>query len=219
MPEFVSGTVEHYLTQLASGAPTPGGGSAAGLTGAMSAALLAMSARFTVGREKYAAYEARAQAVLDEAELLRNELQALVEEDAAAYGQYRAAVALPKTTEEDVTRRREALQAATCASATVPFAIATKCHRLLVLADALADQCNPYLVSDVVVAAHLALGAFRSALINVRINLATLEDTTVVDTMEATLAPQLSSVQQLADHAIQTAYRIVKLSYEGDFPA
>lgn len=176
MPDFLHDSVQHYLEQLASTEPTPGGGSAAGLTGAMSAALLCMSARFTVGREKYAAFQAQAAAVLAQAEELRAALEGLAEEDAQAYAQYRAASALPKVSAEEKTARYQALQQATRVSIQVPMAVLRHCARLLELADILADHCNPYLVSDVVSAVHFALAAFRGALVNVRINLASLDD-------------------------------------------
>ncbi|MFB3882339.1 MAG: cyclodeaminase/cyclohydrolase family protein, partial [Armatimonadota bacterium] len=42
--------LKHYTDMLASGAPAPGGGSAAALVGALGAALNSMVANFTVGR-------------------------------------------------------------------------------------------------------------------------------------------------------------------------
>lgn len=219
MPDFLNGTVQDYLDQLASGEPTPGGGSAAGLSGAMGAALLCMSARFTIGREKYAAFQEAATAVLEEAEQLRTELQGLTEADAVAYGQYRAAVALPKATEEEKAVRHQALQAATTASAQVPLRICRVCFRLLELAGVLAGNCNPYLVSDVVVATHLALAGFRSAIINVRMNLGVLEDLPLVDEYSRDLARMVVATPILAQGALETAYRVMHLPIEGDLPA
>lgn len=219
MPEFLTGSVQQYLDQLASGDPTPGGGSAAGLAGAMGAALLCMSARFTVGREKYAAYEEAATTVITVAEGLRAELQQLCEDDAAAYGHYRAASAMPKSTDEEKAARKCALQAATRASAIVPLEIARRSRRLLELARTLAANCNPYLVSDVVVATHLATAAFRSAILNVRMNLGTLDDAAFVQTTEVELAAMVAETAQLALDALQISYRVMNLPVEGDIPA
>lgn len=218
MPDFLQGSVRQYLDQLASGDPTPGGGSAAGLTGAMGAALLCMSARFTVGREKYAAFEANAQRVLEEADLLRDKLQRLMEEDAAAYGAYRAAAAMPKDTEEQKAARKAAIQESTKSSAQVPMQIARHCYRLLELAGVLAGNCNPYLVSDVVVATHNALAGFRSAMINIRMNLGSLEDQGFVQAMEAELQPMIQRSAALAREALHTAYEAMNLPLEHDVP-
>lgn len=219
MPDFLQGSVQQYLDQLASGEPTPGGGSAAGLTGAMGAALLCMSARFTVGREKYAAFQDTAARVLEHAESIRADLQQLTEEDAVAYARYRAASALPKGTEEEKTTRHRALQAATRESALVPMAIARQCMLLLELANMLADHCNPYLVSDVVVATHFALAAFRSAVVNVRMNLGTLEDNAFVNKLADALDQMVPQAPQLAHKALEKGYQVMNLPLEGDLPA
>jgi len=218
MPDFLQGSVREYLDQLASGDPTPGGGSAAGLTGAMGAALLCMSARFTVGRAKYAAFEADAQRVLEEADGLRAKLQELMEEDAAAYGAYRAASALPKDTDEQKAARKAAIQDSTKASARVPMRIARHCFRLLELAGVLAGNCNPYLVSDVVVATHNALAAFRSAVINIRMNLGSLADQDFVQAMASELQPLIDRSASLAREALMTAYAAMQLPLEQDVP-
>ncbi|HEX2951210.1 MAG TPA: cyclodeaminase/cyclohydrolase family protein [Armatimonadota bacterium] len=215
MPDFLQIPVRQYLDQLASGEPTPGGGSAAGLAGAMGAALLCMSARFTVGREKYAQYAEAAEMVISVAEGLREKLQGLVEEDSAAYAQYRAALAMPKSNDEEKAIRRQALQAATKASALAPMAIARHCHQLLELAGTLAVNSNPNLVSDVAVATEMALGAFNSAVLNVRLNLKYLDDEAFVQQIATELAPLMSTAGKLAKSALDAAYQVMNLSIEG----
>jgi formiminotetrahydrofolate cyclodeaminase len=219
MSEFLEGSLQQYLDRLASGEPTPGGGSAAGLTGAMGAALLCMSARFTVGREKYADFEPAAADVLQQAEALRMQLERLTEEDAVAYGQYRAASALPKETDEQKAERRRALQEATRASAQVPMSIARHCHRLLELAGILARNCNPYLVSDVVVATHFALAGFRSAAVNVRMNLASLADEAFVAAHARELDGLATQATALGNDALHAAYQVMQLPLEADVPS
>lgn len=214
MPDFLQGSVQHYLDQLASVEPTPGGGSAAGLTGAMGAALLCMSARFTVGREKYAAFQAQAATVLAQADELRTALEQLGEEDSLAYAQYRAALALPKSTADELTARDVALQLAIRHSIQVPMTVLRHCARLLQLADLLSDHCNPYLVSDVVAATHCALAAFRAALVNVRINLAALDDAASREDITQALDAMLPASAECARSALAKAYHAMKLPEE-----
>ena len=66
--------LQTFLDQLASGSSTPGGGSAAGVMGAMGAALVSMVCHLTVGREKYAAVDAQMRATLEAAETARSRL-------------------------------------------------------------------------------------------------------------------------------------------------
>src|SRR2546423_15370372 len=78
--------VHDFSAQLAAKQPTPGGGSAAALVGALGAGLVSMVCQYTVGRERYADVEEAAQRVLVRAEELRVELEQAVEEDVAAHG-------------------------------------------------------------------------------------------------------------------------------------
>ena len=50
---LVKMTVDDFIGQLASASPTPGGGSASALAGAMAAAMVEMVCNLTVGREKF----------------------------------------------------------------------------------------------------------------------------------------------------------------------
>ena len=214
MPDFMTISVQEYLARLASGEPVPGGGSAAGLAGAMGAALLSMSARFTVGREKYAAYQEQAGRVLESAIAAMGDLQRLMEEDSEGFALYSAASAMPRSTEEEKSARRQALQHAARASALAPMAVCRQSCHLLELAGTLAANCNPNLVSDVVVAAHMALAAFRSAAINVRLNLRALDDTDFVRPLAEELDAMAALAPQLTDIALETAYQAMKLPKE-----
>src|SRR5207249_9840067 len=89
-------TLDGWIDELASGEPTPGGGSAAALAGTLAAALVAMVARLTIGRKAYAPVDAQARDILAEAEQLRAELRRLVDGDAAAYAGVSQAYKIPK---------------------------------------------------------------------------------------------------------------------------
>lgn len=215
MPDFLAIPVEDYLAQLASGEPIPGGGSAAALTGAMGAALLCMSARFTIGKEKYLQFEQSALQVEAEADTIRLRLQQSVEKDSEAYGGYGAALALPKGSDDEKALRTTALQNASKASALAPLDIARNCYRLLQLAVVMAENCNPNLVSDVIVAAELAVSGFRSAVLNVRMNLPYIKDEQFVLRIRAELSPLVATAAEIATQALQNGYQVINMPSEG----
>src|SRR5947208_10026892 len=93
--------VREFSDQLAAGQPTPGGGSAAALAGALGAGLVSMVCNFTVGREKYADVEDEMRGVLRRSEELRGELERAVEDDVAAYGGYAEAQRMPRETDDE----------------------------------------------------------------------------------------------------------------------
>ncbi len=173
-------SVSSFLDALASGAPTPGGGGAAALAGAMAAALVSMVCNLTIGRQRYAEAEAEMRQVLDRAERLREELQQLAEDDVMVFSRLSAAYKLPRATEADLAIRRDAIQASLRRATDVPLRTARAAAAVFPLCPAAAERGNQAAVSDIGAAALLAHSAVRSALLNVEINLRTLEDTLYV---------------------------------------
>jgi methenyltetrahydrofolate cyclohydrolase len=169
-------SVGAFLDALASGAPTPGGGGAAALSGAMGAALVSMVCNLTIGKQRYADVEAQMHELLDRAESLRAELQQLAEDDVAVFSRLSAAYKLPRVTEADVAIRRDAIQESLKRATEVPLRTARAAAAVLPLCSPVAEHGNQAAVSDIGVAALLAHAAVRSALLNVEINLRTLED-------------------------------------------
>ncbi len=188
---YLEQQLKTYVDALASGQPTPGGGSAAALVGALAAALNSMVANFTVGREKFAAVEKEVRALREESERLRAELQDLTQADTEAYAGVAAAQKMPRGTEQEKAARRAAMQEALKAAAEVPRAAVRACHRVLEIAAALVEKGNPNLITDVGVAAKFALAAMECAALNVEINLAYLQDDSYNDVCRSEMAPLL----------------------------
>src|SRR3989440_1454445 len=169
-------SVREFSSGLAAKQPTPGGGSAAALAGALGAGLVSMVCQYTVGRERYAEVEEAARRVLARADELRVELEQAVDADVAAYGSYSQAQSMPRETEADQRERHAALQAALRESTEVPLGVAERCAELLELAAEAAEIGNPFLISDAAVGAEMAAAALASAELNVRLNVGGLED-------------------------------------------
>ena len=169
-------TLQAFLDQLASGASTPGGGSAAGLMGAMGAALVAMVCQFTVGREKYAAVDADMRRVLDAAEAARRVLTDAIAADVAAFDQVMAAYGLPKVADEEKAARTEAIQLALKAATEVPLACARVCAEVIRLSAEAAEHGNANVVSDAGVAVMAAYAGLKSAALNVYVNAGSIRD-------------------------------------------
>lgn len=195
-----------FLDQLASSAPTPGGGSVGALCGALSAALSSMVANLTMGREKYRDVEPQVRAALERSEQLRQRFLQLIDEDIAAYGALSAAYRLPKSTAEEQAARSGQIQAALTGAAEAPLRMAEQARQALELCQTLAAIGNPNVISDVGVATITASAALESGALNVLINLKTMKDRELA----ARLSQRLSAAQEGADSlrlAILTAVR------------
>ena len=165
-----------FLDELASAAPTPGGGSAAAFTAAQSAALVAMVAGLTMGKKKYAGVEDRMRVILEEAEQLRQELMQTVDDDADAFEGLMDAYRLPKDSEDEISKRNESILMATYQAAEVPLRTVRAARDLLTLSKEVAETGNLNAISDAGSAAALAFAAAVSAGANVRINLSALKE-------------------------------------------
>ncbi len=173
----MSQTLQSFLDALASNAPAPGGGAAAALMGANSAALVSMVCNLTLGKPKYASVESDMRALLAKSESLRARLTKMMEDDQAVFGTLMSAYGLPKQTDEDKATRKQAIQEALKSATEVPLACARACAEAITLSREAAEKGNLQVVSDAGVAAAAAEAGLKSAALNVWINAPSIEDT------------------------------------------
>ena len=173
---LVSKTVTEFLNELASNSPAPGGGSVAALAGALGAALTAMVCRLTIGKKKYVEVQQEMEEVLSKAEELRGKLTILIDEDTQAFNTVMAAFGLPKETDQEKLARSVSIQEATKVAALVPLKVMEHCEQAIGLALRVAEKGNVNSISDAGVSALLLEAACQSAALNVRINIATLQE-------------------------------------------
>lgn len=177
-------TVEDFIGQLASDSPTPGGGSASALAGAMAAAMVEMACNLTVGREKFRDVEEQLKVVLERAHTLREQLLAAVDEDTEAYNGVSAAYKLPRSTDAEKAERTAAIQAALKQATEIPLRVAQAAMETAQLAVIAIQKSNPNVASDARVARLLADAAREGAIANVEINLGSITDSDFVGRMK-----------------------------------
>ena len=201
---IVEQSLRQFLDELASSAPTPGGGSAAALMGAMGAALVAMVCSLTIGRRDYESVEAEMRRALAEAEALRQRLTAMIEADVQAFDALMAAYKLPRTTEEEKVSRGRAIQEALRQATDVPLACAEACADVIDLACRVAPIGNRGVISDAGVASLAAYAALRSAALNVYINAPSIKDADFVSSRRERLDRMLARCAGASEQAYET---------------
>jgi formiminotetrahydrofolate cyclodeaminase len=162
--------IEGYLDALASAEPTPGGGSAATLVGALAAALCAMVARISLTSRKLAPVHEEAAAIVDDADDLRRRFLELRPLDEAAFRAVILAQALPRATDEEAAERRARLQRALIGAAETPLEAARLTTDAFALTARTAELHNANLMSDVDCAMRFARAAFDASAANVEVN-------------------------------------------------
>ncbi len=197
-------SVSALLDLTASDAPAPGGGSISALAGALGAALASMVASLSLGKKGYEDVQEEMTALSAEGKALMDELLAAMDADTEAFNGYMAALALPKSTDEEKAARRAAMQKGLKEAALVPLATARLAARVFPLAEAAVRRGNKNAVTDGMVAALTARSAVLGSLLNVRINLASIRD-------EAFVAEQKAACAELQVLALAEEAKILAL--------
>ena len=196
-------TIAHFLDELASGAPTPGGGAAAALEAALGAALVSMVCNLTIGREKYRAYEQTMMEARATAEELRAQALALVAEDSASYSAVGAAYALPRGSDEEKAARQARIQEALKGATDVPLRTVALAARVIELCAHIVDGANTNAISDVGVGALSARAALDGAALNVKINLALIKNEEFKAATAARMEGYLNVARPLVDDVVR----------------
>jgi formiminotetrahydrofolate cyclodeaminase len=199
-------SIEKFLDDLAGRAPTPGGGSAAAVMGAMGAALVSMVCNVTLGKKGYEAVEAEMTAVRDESEIVRRRLTAMVAEDVAAFDSLMAAYKLPKAGEDDKARRAAAIQAALRRATETPLDCARAAAQVIKLARRASELGYTGVISDGGVGVLAGYTALRSAALNVYINAPSLKDKSFADGAVA----EIGELIEFGAAESEAVYRLVR---------
>lgn len=187
-----------FIDDLASSAPTPGGGGASAYCGALASALASMVGNLTLGKKKYAAVEEEITAVMAQLSDKRAALLDLIDQDARAFEPLAQTYRMPSTTPEEQQVKHTAQQAALIEAIEVPLAIMRTCADVLDLTDVMAKKGSRLAVSDAGVAAVFARAAIEGASLNVFINVASLEDSAKVQAYERTARDLIAENQTKA---------------------
>lgn len=168
-------SIEEFVNQTASGAPTPGGGSVAALAGSIGAALNVMVYYLTNDKKVYREFTPELRNQIDVAssklKALSDELLVEMQNDTTAFDSVMQAYKMPKETEEEKMVRMDAIQEGYKKAMEIPLKTANLCLEALFLMEVLSIHGSLHAISDVGVGCLLTYAGVESSLLNVRINL------------------------------------------------
>ncbi len=173
--ELIDLPVRQFVEATARREPTPGGGSVAGVVGALGVALGEMALAYTRGRKAFAAHEADYEALARRLANARRMFQDLLADDATAYGLYHQA------TQAEGPDKDARVQAALAVAVNVPREMTALALRVLADLASLAGRCNRWLLSDLAAGAILAEAVVRLCDHNVHVNAAQYADRDAAD--------------------------------------
>lgn len=177
-------SVSGFLAALASKSPTPGGGAAAAVTLAQSAALGSMVIAYTEGKAKWSSHAALHEHAASFLAQVRLEAVALADRDASAYRALNALWSIPREERARDPRWQPALDEAIAA----PSAIADLACATIVLLSRLEGRTSTLLASDLRIARLFAEASLEAALANVEVNVPLLECVDAADSIRSACA-------------------------------
>lgn len=175
--------IRDFIEELSSDSPAPGGGSVAALSGALSAALSAMVCNLTTGKEKYKDVEYDMEDILERVENIKKRLLEIIDEDTEAFNKVMQAYKLPRDTEEEKKIRKERIQEALKKAALVPLETARLCADMIEISKEVAEKGNKNSITDAGISTIMAYAGLRAAILNVKINLRSIDDSRFVNSL------------------------------------
>lgn len=173
--KFCDESISQFLDELGSDLSAPGGGSVAGLIGALSGALNSMVYSLTVGKKNYLGLKDNEKKLIDKFQKESKEFTSrsveLMEEDRENFLKLMDCYKLPKNTEEDKQKRALAIKENTIKSMEAPLILARESLGFYENLNVMAKYGNKMLLSDLAISAILLHSAIESSIVNVKVNL------------------------------------------------
>jgi formiminotetrahydrofolate cyclodeaminase len=163
-------TIKEFIDILASAAPTPGGGGASALVGAIGVALGNMVGSLTVGKKKYADVQDDIKALKAKSDALQDKLLALIDADAEAFEPLSKAYGLPSGTDEEKAEKARIMEEALVVASGAPLDIMEAIGEGVALLEEFEKKGTWIAISDVGCGAVICQAALRAVSLNVFIN-------------------------------------------------
>lgn len=173
--------LERFLEKMSSDTPTPGGGSASALAGALSASLVTMVAGLSSKKDK--TKKKRMEGIRKKGVSIQKRLFRAIDEDSRSFDAVIKAFRLPRNSEKERFRRVREIQKAYQKATLTPQLVCQQSLQLLEYSKTLILKGNPNAISDAGVAAFLADAAFAGGLLNIKINLVAVTEKVFVKKM------------------------------------
>jgi len=205
-------TIQQFMEQLSSDAATPGGGTAAALSGSMSASLVSMVIRISIRKIKDEAIVNKFNEILKETDNLSREFLLLMDRDAEAFDKVMEAFKLPKKTPEQKEERKAKIQIALKDAALTPLKTMEEVNKVCKYAEGVMSYVPGSVISDIGVSALLAESALNGAYYNVLINLKYIKD----DAFNADLKARAGHIMEETIKLINEIKETIRNKMEGE---
>ena len=207
--KLVDLSTSDFLDEVSSKSPAPGGGSVSALLGSSGASLCSMVASLTYYKKDFFDLRDEMNDLGKKAQLIKDKLAELVDEDTSAYNAIIDSNKMPAKTEEEAKIKDISLKNANERAFKVPFIIASLCTDVVDLCIPLSLKGNPNSVSDIGVAVESAYAGFKGASLNVLINMPGIDNKNLRNRISEDLKNKKKKIEKSYKLAIDNVNKVM----------
>ncbi len=213
--KLIDMSLMEFANEVESSSPAPGGGSCAAYSSLIGVCLTKMVGNLSFGRKKFElndeSIKLEFKKAFDKLENLKNELPILVDKDTEAYKEVIKAIKMPKETDYEKKLRTDAINDATWQSIEVPYLVAKLSLDAMNEMRIIQKYGNENAVTDVGVANLMCATGAEGAILNVKINLTTVQDIERAKKMESECNKMMEVVEGLKRESLTAIHERLKL--------
>jgi glutamate formiminotransferase / formiminotetrahydrofolate cyclodeaminase len=196
-------TIREFANLASSESPAPGGGSIAAYVGAIGISLGAMVSNLSAAKR---GWEDRTEYFSDmayRAQVLKEELLNLVDEDTRAFTKVMDAFAMPKTTDAETAARKKAIADANLYATQVPLKVMETAFKAFDIIKPMCMEGNPNSITDGGVGGLCVRTALEGAYFNIKTNLPGIKNeeikNSILQKAEALMAEGIKKEAEIKD--------------------
>ncbi len=178
-------SINEYDDILASQQPTPGGGSALAIVAGHACSLIEMACMISLNKfgPDYD-YKEILETNKKTVAMCKKHLHKLADDDSDAFNTILSAMKMPKSNQEEVTKRKSQLQKSYHKAALVPIEVMQCCKLAIDCAEKCAPYTYKYVDSDRVIGANLLACVIKNSIENVLANTTLIADEQLKNQLE-----------------------------------
>lgn len=212
--KLINMTITDFTKEVDSNSPAPGGGSVAALASDIGVGLARMMAHLSFGKKKYEALDEETrvefEVKFDKLGKIRSELSRLVDEDTESFNEFMKALKMPKDNFKQITERQQALADATLLSIKVPYKTAALSLEAMKELEFLVDNGNQNAITDIGVGTLMLCTGLEGAILNVKVNLMSLENKELAKKYGDSCAEMLEQGKEIRDRILSKIHSAIE---------
>ena len=199
MSKLIDKKLIDYINEVDSSLPAPGGGSVMGTVGSLGCALAGMVGHLTVNKKKFSELKKEEQDSfnnsIEKIKGIKSYLMDIVDKDAESFNLFMEAMKMPKETDDDKKKRKDAMSEASEKSISVPFNALKCCYELIPHFDIVLKYGNNGVITDILSAYILILACAKGCILNINVNIPFIDNNDFLNNIKSKSIEYIKTIE------------------------